>query len=536
MLTVAEEEGLSGLALASQVQHALFRIPDVAVAALIERLREGALARHVVYLHDGVVDPIRILPSPIAVLPAQVSYIHAVTVIVQEALKRLPTLYLGDANVREILRLPDAEEKWLRECWGPSQMAHNPIFGRLDALIDFTSPMWRESLRFVEPNLTGIGGIHMVPTSERLLAEIVVPALRDVDPDLRLEVGQDMRELLAQEIRGHIAAIGCGSQVCFIEPKYAGHGPDEQEQVARYLRDAHGLTVMHADPSELRLHRGGVWYGDDRVDLGYRDYGVVDLLELEEEGVDVEPMRMLLRENRVISSIAADLDQKSCWEVLTDPDIAERYFTAEERLVFHRHILWTRVLADRRTMLPDGHTGSLLEYVRANHVELVLKPNRAYGGDGIVIGPAVSTAEWETQLDAALADPDERWVVQQVASIPVREFPVLGADGAVHRGAVLHGDGLCRQRRWRRRARSRVAETGGQRGTTRRALRRDGEPRCATRHPPVMAPETAGCPRVPVVCPPATPAPRRGDRARPMSRRPADSRPSWCVSIRRHRR
>jgi hypothetical protein len=32
---------------------------------------------------------------------------------------------------------------------------------------------------------------------------------------------------------------------------------------------------------------------------------------------------------------------------------------------------------------------------------------------------------------AALADRDDRWVVQQVASIPVREFPVVGADGVV---------------------------------------------------------------------------------------------------------
>ncbi len=432
MLTVAEEQGLSGLALASQVQHALYRLPEGTIAELIERLRDGARERHVIYLHDGELDPIRILPCPIAVLPSQLSYIHAVTLIVQEALKRFPTLYFADARVQELLRLPDAEERWLRACWGPSQRAHNPMFGRLDALIDFTSPMWKESLRFVEPNLTGIGGLHIVPTAERLLAEIVVPALRGVDPSLRLEVGPDMRELLVREILDHAAAVGSGSQVCFIEPKYSGQGPDEQEQLAAYLRDRHGLIVTHADPSELTLHRGAVWCGDTRVDLGYRDYGVVDLIELQEEGVDVEPMRTLLRENRVISSIAADLDQKSCWEVLTDPDIAESHFTAQERLVFQRHVLWTRILSDRVTALPGGHTGSLLEYARASHDDLVLKPNRAYGGDGIVIGPAVSTSEWEAELDAALADLDDRWVVQQVATIPVREFPVLGADGAVH--------------------------------------------------------------------------------------------------------
>jgi uncharacterized circularly permuted ATP-grasp superfamily protein len=159
---------------------------------------------------------------------------------------------------------------------------------------------------------------------------------------------------------------------------------------------------------------------------------VVDLLELEAEGVDVEPMRVLLRENRVISSIAADLDQKACWEVLTDPRLCQQYFSPEERQLFQRHILWTRVLSDRRTVLPDGRQGNLLDFVRTHHEALVLKPNRAYGGDGIVIGPAVARDEWESALAAALADPDDRWVVQQLASIPVREFPVIGPDGEVH--------------------------------------------------------------------------------------------------------
>ena len=171
----------------------------------------------------------------------------------------------------------------------------------------------------------------MVPMCERLLADIVVPVLRDGDAELDLIVGQDMRELLVRTLLDHAAAIGAGPQVCFVEPKYAGHGPDEQAELARWLRDRYGLTVMHADPSELVLKDGAVWHEGQRVDLAYRDYGVVDLLELEAEGVDVEPMRVLLRENRMVSSIAADLDQKACWEVLTDPRLCQEYFTAEER-------------------------------------------------------------------------------------------------------------------------------------------------------------------------------------------------------------
>lgn len=432
MLTPAEEQGLAGLALASRVQHALYRLAPAELAGLIEQLKAGALAQHVVYLHEGEVTPIRILPAPITILPEQLAYIHHVTLTIQNALKRLPSLYLNDFTVREILRLPEAEERWLRECWGTSQEEHNPVFGRLDALVDFTSPMWKQTLCFVEPNLMGIGGLHMVPTCERLIADIVGPVLRDGDVGLELRVGHDMRELLTQELLDHMAAIGCGPQVCFVEPKYAGNGPDEQEQLASYLRERHGLKVMHADPSELELRKGAVWYAGHRVDLAYRDYGVADLLELQAEGVDIEPMRVLLRENRVISSIAADLDQKACWEVLTDPRLCQQYFTPQERQLFQRHILWTRLLSDRRTMLPDGRLGNLLDFARANHEALVLKPNRAYGGDGIVIGPAVTRDEWDGAMNHALHDPDDHWVVQQLASIPVREFPVIGPDGAVH--------------------------------------------------------------------------------------------------------
>jgi len=432
MLTPAEEHGLAGLALASRVQHALYRLAPAELAGVIERLRAGALADHVVYLHEGDVEPIRILPAPITILPDQLAYVHHVTLTVQNALKRLPSLYLHDFTVREILRLPDAEEAWLRECWGLSHEEHNPVFGRLDALVDFTSPMWKESLRFVEPNLMGIGGLHIMPACERLIETIVVPALRSGDVDLDLAAGKDIRELLTAVLLEHRAAIRAGPNVCFVEPKYAGNGPDEQALLAHYLHERHGLAVMHADPSELTLRGGVVWYQDQRVDLAYRDYGVVDLLELEAEGVDVEPMRVLLRENRVVSSIAADLDQKACWEVLTDPRLCQQHFTPAERQIFQRHILWTRVLGDRRTVLPDGRQGHLLDFARGHHEELVLKPNRAYGGDGIVIGPAVTRDAWEEALAAELADPDDRWVVQQVATIPVREFPVVGPDGGVH--------------------------------------------------------------------------------------------------------
>jgi hypothetical protein len=96
-------------------------------------------------------------------------------------------------------------------------------------------------------------------------------------------------------------------------------------------------------------------------------------------------------------------------------------------------VLWTRLISDRRTTLSDGETVNLLEYVRKERDLLVLKPNRSYGGDRVVIGPAVSEREWEAALQEALTDGQadgEQWVVQRLARIPVYEFPVLGADGS----------------------------------------------------------------------------------------------------------
>lgn len=432
MLTPAEELGLSGLSLASRVRKAFFKIPEADLRGLMDRLRTGATREQFFYYRAGVPETVHILACPLTVLPDQLAYIHSVTLTILNALKRLPELYLQDEAVREVLRLTPGEEEWLRQCWDPAHLENNPVFGRQDALVDFLSPMWKDSLKFVEPNLSGIGGLNIVPGAEALFAEVVLPALRGRDAALHLETCPDLRELLLQEITDHLQALGrTGRNVCFVEPKYVGYGPEDQEEVARYYHDRHGLRVMHADPAELSLEGDEVYFDGAAVDLAYRDYAVYDLLAREQAGTDVRPMRELFRQNRVVSSIAAELDQKSCWEVLTDPRLTRKYFHADERRVFRRHVLWTRLVSDRRTALPTGEEGGLLDFVRRERERLVLKPNRAYGGEGVCLGHLLTEREWEAALERAVNDP-QRWVVQELASIPVSEFPVLAPDGAIH--------------------------------------------------------------------------------------------------------
>ncbi|HEY7233508.1 MAG TPA: hypothetical protein VH539_05120 [Gemmatimonadaceae bacterium] len=423
--TPAEEVGLMGLRLANRVQHALDAIPTARMIELLRAIHDEAAARHLAYQREGVTETIRLLPCPLTLRPDQLGYTHYISQTVLNCIKRLPDLYFSVPRIRETLRVSPVEEEWLQDCWTREHREANPVFARLDAVVDYTTAMWKDSIKFMEPNLSGIGGLHIGPTAVGILADLVVPALLAQDPSIRLQLPDDIRELLLQELLEHLDAIGRpDGQIVLVDPKYATDGPDEPDALAAYYRQRHGLSVLHADAGELRLCGDEVYYGDVRVDVVYRDASVLDLMEAAEEGVDVAPMRTLLRQNRVVSSIAAELDQKSCFEVFTDPELAGQFLTVEERQVMRRHVLWTRILSERRTTSPDGAQVELLEYARTERESLVLKPNRSYGGSGVVVGPTVTLGEWESGIDAALAG-DERWVVQQVAPIPAKSFHVL---------------------------------------------------------------------------------------------------------------
>jgi len=217
MLTPAEELGLSGKNLAGRVRAAFASLGPSELRDLCTQIRDECQARHVVYMRDGNTDTIRLLPVPITMLPEQSGYLHYVSLTIHNALKRLPELYIQDFAVRQALKLTEGEERWLWDAWGPSHQESNPIFGRLDAVVDFSSPMWKSSLLFVEPNMSGIGGLHLVPTSESILADVVFPLLQAHDPRLQLSTGPDIRDLLIQEMEDHLESLGrAGRTVCFV--------------------------------------------------------------------------------------------------------------------------------------------------------------------------------------------------------------------------------------------------------------------------------------------------------------------------------
>jgi len=437
LVSPAEALGLSGAALESRCKRAAHHISDNDYRQIAERMRADALANEMVYEHDGVPEPVRVMLRPILARREQLTYVHYVCQQISEALKEFPALYLKDAQIREILAVSDEESSWLREIWTPEHGRFNPVYGRLDAVCDFASASWQDTLKFMEPNLSGVGGIHYSPVAEQMVMRDIVPTLLAHDPELSIELMPDQRDLFVQLLIDHARAMGRGTcHICFVEPKYEHDGPAEQSVLIQFLMERFGLTIVHADPRELRAEGDEVFYEDTRIDIAYRDYETRDLIALEKElGKPLDGMRLLLRQNRMISSLTGDFDHKSCFEILTDPAISGRLFSPEDCRLFERHVLWTRVAGDRMTTLPNHTTGDLLTYARQNREQLVLKPNRAYGGEGVAIGALCSEAEWDRLLDDAARkcnDPNLSWVLQSATRLPIVEFPVTGNDGRVY--------------------------------------------------------------------------------------------------------
>src|SRR5215813_13728317 len=144
VLSPAESLGLSGAALDGRIRRAAHHVSDAIYARVAERLKADALANEMIYERDGVRDAILVMLRPLVAMREQLAYVHHVCLHLLEGVKRFPALYLEDENIRKILAVTPEEDRWFRDIWTPAHLRQNPIYGRLDAVCDFTGALWRD--------------------------------------------------------------------------------------------------------------------------------------------------------------------------------------------------------------------------------------------------------------------------------------------------------------------------------------------------------------------------------------------------------
>ena len=134
-------------------------------------------------------------------------------------------------------------------------------------MVDFTSPTWKDTLAFVEPNLVGVGGIVLIPALEQVMMDVIVPALQRVAPDLQLSRPKTLRKTFMHELQRPYGSIGRpkrrdragGRQVL-------RRGPAEFVTLAEYYTER-GYKVVYIDPAELSCATKAaseVYYEDTR--------------------------------------------------------------------------------------------------------------------------------------------------------------------------------------------------------------------------------------------------------------------------------
>ena len=414
------------------VNAAFLRIPKPQIRALLAH-REALSMKHglSMFTPRGKARLIDVHLRPWVFDAAQYRFFHRACLLLRGALARCMPLYLADPKVQQILPLEPEEREWMLLANAKRLQQPQSVVDRLDTTATFTPTDWRQNFWFLEPNSVGIGGVHYIPATCELTAEWILPALKRVLPDLRMEFQDDIRLLLLKRMTRHAWAIGRRlKRVALIEDQSVSGGTDEFTSVARHFRRL-GLSAVTADPRDLVVYRGEIRVQGRPVDLIYRDSEITEMLEM----VPGRKRRLLngIREaflrNQVISSIAGEFDHKSAWELFTNPEF-ERHFTRRQKRLFKAHLLWTRLVWERKTLDPKGRRVDLTSYIRRNRETLVLKPNREYGGEGVVFGHQVSPQAWERQLDRALKHPYQ-YVIQQSALVRAELFPVAYADGTI---------------------------------------------------------------------------------------------------------
>jgi hypothetical protein len=189
-----------------------------------------------------------------------------------------------------------------------------------------------------------------------------------------------------------------------------------------------GIPVLLADPRELEFDGKKLAAHGKTIDLLYRRVLINDIVARPTECaalVKAYESGKLCVANNFRCKIP---HVKAFFAVLTD-DKNEKYFAAEELHLIQRHVPWTRVVQDVKST-HDGDDIQLLEFIRKNQKNLVMKPSDEYGGAGVTLGWEVEKKHWESTIERALPKPGCEsqgcWIAQERIPMCRGEFPFIG--------------------------------------------------------------------------------------------------------------
>lgn len=184
-----------------------------------------------------------------------------------------------------------------------------------------------------------------------------------------------------------------------------------------------GVPTIVCSPDELEYEDEKLRRGDFRIDLVYKRVIIHEYLA-RYDGTHPMARAYINGDVCMVNPFRCKmLHKKACFEILTD-EANQNWFSAEEREVIHDCVPWTRRVAERKTTC-RGEPVDLLEHIRRNRNNFILKPNDDYGGHGLFLGHISTQSEWDKHITTAL---NEDYIVQEIIELHTEDFPIFGED------------------------------------------------------------------------------------------------------------
>lgn len=188
-------------------------------------------------------------------------------------------------------------------------------------------------------------------------------------------------------------------------------------KLIKYYFELFDIPCEICDPRDVECKDGWAYVNGRKIDIIYRRILTNEFLEVKDE-CNGFMQAYIAQKTCYLNSFRSKLvHKKSIFSLLTDPKYS-KVLNHLQLEAIKAHIPWTRKLTYRFTPY-RGHIIDLVEMVRKNKNQFVIKPNDEYGGKGVTIGIDATDSEWDEAIDTGLSD---GYVVQEMVNIHREPF------------------------------------------------------------------------------------------------------------------
>ncbi len=328
---------------------------------------------------------------------------------IADAEKSLTYAALLDENLLARFDLTELEEKLVRVDPGYEKICNS---SRLDTFVA------GDEFKFLEYNAETPAGVGDQMQLEKVLNKIpltkeFLEKNKNWGPKPHQKLLQSLftsyREFGGQKSKPNIAIVD-----------WEGVSTEAEFYILKDYFESMGFPTIILDPSEIEYDGERLNAGTFAIDIIYKRVLIHELLEKVDQSHPI--IQSYIDGNLCIANNfrVKIPHKKMSFAILTDEKYAN-IFNREQLVIIKKHIPWTRKVEDTKTKFQENEI-DLLEYLKKNRKNFLLKPNDDYGGKGIVLGWETSQEIWEKSIDEALKD---SFIVQEKVAIEKKEFPVF---------------------------------------------------------------------------------------------------------------